>query len=63
MVHKMETWDPDSKSSLLHDIENKRKTEIDYLNGSILRIARQNNVKVPLNELTYHCLKVQCKKH
>ncbi len=37
------------KCSMLQDVENGRKTEIDSLNGAIVVIAASQEVKVPLN--------------
>ena len=49
---------PDSKSSLLVDIENHRRTEIEILNGSVVRLAKNKNIDVPLNELIYGAIKL-----
>lgn len=38
------------KPSMLIDIENHRQTEVQYLNGKIVEIAHENNIKVPFNE-------------
>ena len=44
----------DNKNSMLQDILNRKVTEIDFLNGRILRYAVQLGVLVPVNEsLTY----------
>jgi len=40
------------KPSMLIDIENRSPTEIDYLNGKIVEIAKQYNIPVPVNEAT-----------
>ncbi len=44
---------PDSKSSLLVDIENQRRTEIETLNGTLVGFAKQKKIDVPINELIY----------
>lgn len=41
---------PDNKSSLRIDIENERPSEIDYINGAVVRLARQHEIPVPVNE-------------
>ena len=46
-----------NKSSMLQDIERKRRTEIDYINGYIVRKARENNIEVPLNRALYTLVK------
>lgn len=48
----------DSKSSLLIDIEQKRKNEIETLNGTLVKFAREININVPVNELIYGAIKL-----
>jgi len=38
------------KASMLQDAEARRPTEIDYLNGGIVRFGREQGVPTPLNE-------------
>ena len=38
------------KASMLQDVEARRATEIDYLNGGISRFGRELNVPTPLND-------------
>ena len=40
----------DHKASMLQDAEARRQTEIDYLNGGIVRFGREHGVATPLNE-------------
>ena len=40
----------DHKASMLQDVEARRPTEIDYLNGGIVRFGREHGVSAPLNE-------------
>jgi 2-dehydropantoate 2-reductase len=40
----------DHKASMLQDVEARRPTEIDYLNGGIGRFGREHGVPTPLNE-------------
>jgi 2-dehydropantoate 2-reductase len=40
----------DHKASMLQDVEARRPTEVDYLNGGIVRFGRENGVPTPLNE-------------
>ena len=40
----------DHKASMLQDVEARRATEIDYLNGGIVRFGREQGVPTPLNE-------------
>ncbi len=41
------------KPSMLQDIERGRKTEIEAMNGYIVRLAAQHGIDVPLNRLVY----------
>ena len=40
----------DHKASMLQDVEARRETEIDYLNGGLVRFGRELGVPTPLNE-------------
>jgi 2-dehydropantoate 2-reductase len=40
----------DHKASMLQDVEARRHTEIEYLNGGIVRFGREHGVPTPLNE-------------
>jgi len=40
----------DHRASMLQDVEARRQTEIDYLNGGIVRFGREHGVPTPLNE-------------
>lgn len=51
---------PVSKSSLLVDIENGRKNEIETLNGTLVKLARNYKIDVPINELIYGAIKLTC---
>ena len=39
----------DHKASMLQDVEARRQTEIDYLNGGIVRFGTEHGVPTPLN--------------
>jgi 2-dehydropantoate 2-reductase len=47
----------DHKASMLQDVEARRLTEIDYLNGGIVRFGRQHGVPTPLNEAIWALVK------
>jgi 2-dehydropantoate 2-reductase len=38
------------KASMLQDVEARRQTEVEYLNGGIVRFGREHGVPTPLNE-------------
>jgi 2-dehydropantoate 2-reductase len=40
----------DHKASMLQDVEAQRATEVDYLNGGIVRFGRELGVPTPLNQ-------------
>lgn len=48
----------ESKSSLLVDVENGRKNEIETLNGTLVKLARLYKIDVPVNELIYGAIKL-----
>jgi 2-dehydropantoate 2-reductase len=39
----------DHKASMLQDVEARRQTEVDYLNGGIVRFGQQSGIPTPLN--------------
>lgn len=47
----------ENKNSMLQDILNGMATEIDFINGRVLKYAKELGVKVPINELLTHLIK------
>jgi 2-dehydropantoate 2-reductase len=47
----------DHKASMLQDVEARRITEVDYLNGGIVRFGREHRVPTPLNEAIWALVK------
>ena len=47
----------DHKASMLQDVEARRPTEIDYLNGGIVRFATRRGVAAPLNKVVWALVK------
>ena len=45
------------KASMLQDVEARRQTEVDYLNGGIVRFGREHGVPTPLNEAVVAMIK------
>ncbi|WP_434750127.1 ketopantoate reductase family protein [Paenibacillus amylolyticus] len=43
-------------SSMLADVLHKRTTEVESINGSMIRMAQQLNVKVPTHEMLLHLI-------
>ncbi len=47
----------DHRASMLQDVEARRETEVDYLNGGIVRFGREHGVPTPLNEAVWALIK------
>ncbi|TXS96300.1 2-dehydropantoate 2-reductase [Parahaliea maris] len=47
----------DNRSSMLQDVSRGQRTEIDYINGYLVRQARQLAVPAPLNEALWHAVR------
>ena len=47
----------DHKASMLQDVQNRRATEVDYLNGGIARFGREHDVATPMNEAIWALVK------
>ena len=45
------------KASMLQDVEARRTTEIDFLNGGIVRFGREHEVPTPLNQAIWALVK------
>ncbi len=46
-----------NKSSMLQDVEHNRQTEIEQLNGMILRTAKKHGIRAPTTELLFQLVK------
>lgn len=51
LVHKICQLTGSGNSSMFQDRIHKRRTEIDFINGSVVRLARKYGVEVPYNSL------------
>ncbi|MHA1916029.1 MAG: ketopantoate reductase family protein [Promethearchaeota archaeon] len=47
----------ENKNSMLQDILNGQPTEIDFINGRVLKYAKELNIKAPINELLTYLIK------
>ena len=47
----LKTMSPDGKTSMLQDIEAKRKTEVDIFAGTIIELGKKHEIKTPYNIL------------
>ncbi len=53
----------DNRSSMLQDIENGKRTEIDFINGVIVRKAEELGLKAPTNKILVNLVKGVEKAH
>lgn len=47
----------DNRSSMLEDVENHRRTEIDSINGAIRGFGRKYSIRTPINEFLWESIK------
>ena len=59
MFNKIVDSKQTNKSSMCFDILNKRKTEIDFINGAVSKIGKDHGVKTPMNDLMYKMIMVK----
>ena len=52
----IKTMLPETKTSMLQDIEAKRKTEVDIFAGCISRLGKKYNIKTPYNDICYEII-------
>ncbi|MBA4369688.1 MAG: hypothetical protein C0403_18845 [Desulfobacterium sp.] len=45
------------EASTLQDIKAKKKTEIDALNGAVVKLGKQHGIGVSTNEMIYEMIK------
>jgi 2-dehydropantoate 2-reductase len=50
IAHDVAEKTAENKNSMLQDILNKKPTEIEFMNGRILKYAKELGIKVPFNE-------------
>jgi 2-dehydropantoate 2-reductase len=50
MVLKRQKIDANARSSMADDFAARRKTEVDQLNGEVVKLARKLGLKAPVNE-------------
>jgi len=52
-------FDPETKSSLLVDLENHHPTEVEVLQGALIRLAKKHGLAVPVTEEIYRNIGLQ----
>lgn len=50
IAQKMLAIDPNARSSMWDDLQNKRPVEVDYISGEIVALGKQVKVNTPMNE-------------
>jgi 2-dehydropantoate 2-reductase len=56
-THNVAQLTQDNRSSMLQDVLAKRRTEIDAINGAVVRYAQQVNIQVPVNTFLWKEIK------
>lgn len=52
-------YPPEKKTSMLQDIEAKRRTEIDYFAGTVMEFGERFGIPTPVNRMMYYALKAR----
>ena len=61
-LKSLKTMSPDGKTSMLQDIEAKRKTEVDMFAGVVIELGKKHNINTPHNILLQTLIKEAEKK-
>ncbi len=56
-VELMSNFSPNGKTSMLQDVEAKRKTEVDYFAGTVVEMGEKLNIPTPVNYVLYCIIK------
>lgn len=56
-VELMRHFSPNSKTSMLQDVEACRKTEVDYFSGTVIELGKKLNISTPVNHVLYCIIK------
>lgn len=57
-VNTVKSLNPDSKTSMLQDLEAGRNTEIDIFAGTVIRLGERMKVPTPVNHILYRMIRV-----
>ena len=55
-VSFIDTFPYGSTSSLTRDVWEKKPSEIEYQNGTVVRLGKAHGIDTPLNEFVYNCI-------
>lgn len=53
----------EGKPSMLQDVENKRKTEVEMLAGRVIELGEKTGVATPVNEFLYNAIRLIEKRY
>lgn len=56
-VNLMNNFSPMGRTSMLQDVEAKRKTEVDYFAGTVIEMGEKLNVPTPVNYVLFNIIK------
>ncbi|MFW5758477.1 MAG: ketopantoate reductase family protein [Bacteroidota bacterium] len=56
MVAFIDSFPPHTTSSLTRDVWEGKPSEIEYQNGTVVKLARKKQLPVPVNEFVYNCI-------
>ncbi|HBV68372.1 MAG TPA: 2-dehydropantoate 2-reductase [Clostridiales bacterium] len=56
-VELMSKFSPNSKTSMLQDVEAGRKTEVDYFAGTVVEMGKKLGISTPINHVLYCVIK------
>ncbi len=56
-VTLMDGFSPIGRTSMLQDVEAKRKTEVDYFAGTVIELGKELNIATPINYVLYNIIK------
>jgi 2-dehydropantoate 2-reductase len=60
VMKQVKNLPPNSKTSMQHDFEAGKKTELESLSGYIVKKAKENSIKTPILKMMYEDLKQRC---
>ena len=52
----IDSYPPESTSSLTRDVWEGKPSEIDYQNGTVVKLGLKHNVPTPVNQFVYSCI-------
>ncbi|WP_396588433.1 2-dehydropantoate 2-reductase [Bermanella sp. R86510] len=50
LAYRMIAIDPDARSSMWEDLQNRRPVEVDYITGEVVKLGKQVHVDTPVNK-------------